>query len=172
MQKFMVKASHVAAKYDALGRAGIVFEVHADSDRGFYVEAENLGCSKTYKTAEIAIACMLNDWAFSLISKSEIVETPKYEVSTVDICAEGNERLRSYSEFILVAHVGARQSVKGIKEQWRDDIQACMRPDGFDFDAARKCVDDAKLSPRDLHGANGCTAYLYIRVEGAHFPVF
>jgi hypothetical protein len=95
-----------------------------------------------------------------------------YEVSSFDVCAEGNERLRSYSEFILVAYVGARQSVKGIRQQWLDDIQACVRPDGFDYDAARKCVETVKLTPRDFKGAAGCSAYLYIRVPGAHFPVY
>ena len=117
----------------------------------------------------------------------------KYTVSTFDVCASGFERLRSYSEFILLASIDAETSAADLLEQWISDIQSCARPDDFDFDAARKAVETyhaeniaplfAKrdnpfdLDARDVEDAESfdqesATAYLYVNVEGAHFPVY
>ena len=118
---------------------------------------------------------------------------PKYEVTTFDVCASGFERLRSYEEFILLALIDAETSAEDLLEQWVSDIQSCERGDDFDFDAARKAVEAyhaeniaplfAKrdnpfdLDARDVEDEESfdqesATAYLYVRVEGAHFPVY
>lgn len=114
----------------------------------------------------------------------------KYEVSTFDVCANGFERLRSYDEFILSASIDADTDSTDLLAQWTSDLQACDRDEDFDFNAAREAIKtycDATVRPlfaarknpfnlesgRDDIGFNeGCNAFLYIRVEGAHFPVY
>lgn len=115
----------------------------------------------------------------------------KYEVSTFDVCASGFERLRSYDEFILVASIEAETEAVDLVEQWKADLQSCMRDDDFDYEAAEQAIDDyydAAVRPlfatrknpfnlepgRDDIGFDdeGCNAFLYIHVEGAHFPVY
>jgi hypothetical protein len=64
-----------------------------------------------------------------------------YQVTTLDCAAEGMERLRDQSEFILLAYAsGADIAPDDILEQWLGDLQACERPDGFDYDAARLAI--------------------------------
>jgi hypothetical protein len=127
--------------------------------------------------------------AYDLIREGAAKMT--YEVSTFDVCAIGFERLRSYEEFILTASINADTKGEDIRDQWLDDIEACMRPDGFDYDAARQAVETYwhdvvrplfdRNNPFNLEkGCDGigfdeekdCTAFLFIRVKGAHFPVY
>ena len=68
-------------------------------------------------------------------------ETPRYSVRTFDVCAQGFERLRARHEFILLAYPKRGASAAELAEEWKADIQACARPDGFDYEAARACVD-------------------------------
>jgi hypothetical protein len=65
----------------------------------------------------------------------------RYSVTTLDLCVQGFERLRSNREFILTAYPGQYSLPEEIVESLREDIQSCMRPDDFDFDAAREAVD-------------------------------
>jgi hypothetical protein len=64
-----------------------------------------------------------------------------YTVNNYDVCAAGYERLRSNSEFILHAYVDANSGIEDIRSQLLSDIQCCDRFDGFDYDAARQCVN-------------------------------
>lgn len=66
----------------------------------------------------------------------------RYQVTSLDCSAEGMERLRSQSEFILLAYLGPDSSPEDIFRELRDDIQSCERPDGFDYDAAREAIQD------------------------------
>ena len=110
-----------------------------------------------------------------------------YEVTTFDVCRPGFERLRNRDEFILVASVWYGMSKLVLLEQFNYDIQACERPDDFDYDAIRKLVtetmanvrmvdvlryidppkvvDDADVDDIDdiEQEMEGCKAYLYIR---------
>lgn len=115
---------------------------------------------------------------------------PAYEVTTFDVCAQGFERLRSYEEFILCASIDADTDSADLLEQWDGDLQSCDHPNGFDYDAAREAVRafyesnvrplfDRKSNPFSLEPTRddvlpydqGCTAFLYVRVTGAQFPV-
>ncbi len=116
----------------------------------------------------------------------------KYEVSTFDVCASGFERLRSYSEFIVTASIDSETKGADLLEQWLSNVDACMRDDDFDYDAARTAIQtyyDSTVAPLFAHRVNpfnlepgrddigydddeGCTAFLFINVEGAHFPVY
>jgi hypothetical protein len=74
----------------------------------------------------------------------------RYSVSGVDDAAEGMERLRDQSEFILVAYASGGESPAEIGEQWLRDVDSCGREDGFDYDAAehaiRQYISDATES--------------------------
>jgi hypothetical protein len=63
-----------------------------------------------------------------------------YTVTTFDDSAEGMERLRDQSEFILLAYPSKDSTPDDILQQFVDDIQTCDRFDGFDYDAAREAV--------------------------------
>lgn len=65
---------------------------------------------------------------------------PRYHVTSLDCSAEGAERLRSQSEFILLAYAGADTSPEDIFAALREDVDSCDRPDGFDFEAARDAI--------------------------------
>lgn len=102
--------------------------------------------------------------------------TNAMRATTIDVCQPGFERLRSQSEFILLAHPREGDSPSDLKAEWLADIQRCERPDGFDYDAAREAVETFCL---DASGylANVCsdappadeseelTAFLYIESE-------
>lgn len=64
----------------------------------------------------------------------------RYTVTTFDVCMAGNERLRNRSEFLLVGYVNPDITKTELTEQFMADIQACERPDGFDYDACRATV--------------------------------
>lgn len=99
-----------------------------------------------------------------------------YAVTTFDICVQGFERLRSQSEFLLVAYVNGATTLADLREQLHSDIQGCDRFEGFDYDAARQVVDDyldasGDWIARDLSGLepasdNDCDesyiAFLYV----------
>lgn len=55
-----------------------IFKVHPDGDRGFYAVAPIFGCSKTYRTPEIAIRQMVADHA-ALVCKIEKQQPNKEE---------------------------------------------------------------------------------------------
>lgn len=65
----------------------------------------------------------------------------RYTVSGMDCAAEGMERLRDQSEFILLAYVdNANAGSADVWAQWLEDIDSCARPDGFDYLEARQAV--------------------------------
>lgn len=65
----------------------------------------------------------------------------RYTVSGMDCAAEGMERLRDQSEFILLAYVdNANAGSADVWVQWIEDIDSCARPDGFDYLEARQAV--------------------------------
>ena len=111
-----------------------------------------------------------------------MVKKVEYQVTGFDVCVPGMERLRSQSEFLLLAYVDATTRGRHIVNAWMDDIQACSRPDDFDYDAARRaawqaytqCVKPAfrggKRNTWSLERRNpadeesGCCAYLYVTI--------
>lgn len=113
-----------------------------------------------------------------------------YEVLSYDVCVSGFERLRSYSEFMLVTSVDAASSPESLLDGLLSDIQACARPDDFDYDAANALVRDfvaselrplfAKSNPFKLEDrkedddSEGCSLFVYIQDnrDGAHYPVY
>lgn len=114
-----------------------------------------------------------------------------YSLSSFDVCAPGFERLRSYSEFILSAPIYTASTLNEIVKALGDDIQACMRPDHFDYDAARAVVEElrAQLTPLFERGANPfdledvanntgldecepCYLFLYVSDSEHEYPVY
>lgn len=99
----------------------------------------------------------------------------RYTVTTFDVCVQGFERLRSESEFLLVATIGPRAGWRTLRNEWLADMQSCERPEGFDYDAARACVQayasalrrsiDGKPNPFGLESGGGAyaSAFLYVR---------
>jgi hypothetical protein len=65
-----------------------------------------------------------------------------YTVTTFDDSADGMERLRNQSEFILLAYPASDSTPDDVLQQFIDDIQSCDRFDGFDYDAARAAVNE------------------------------
>ena len=104
-----------------------------------------------------------------------------YEVTSFDVCVSGFERIRSNDEFILVAHVQHNTTQADLEEQFKSDIQSCVRDDNFDYDACNKVVAEfvAKINlasalysveaPLETDDGDndaseyGCNAFLYIR---------
>lgn len=62
-------------------------------------------------------------------------------VTTFDVCQPGFERMRSQSEFILLAYPRAGDTPAQLRDEWKADLQSCARPDGFDYDAALAAID-------------------------------
>jgi hypothetical protein len=110
----------------------------------------------------------------------------RYEVTTLDVCVYGMERLRNRNEFILTARIDAETDSGDLLEEWLRDIQACDRPDGFDYDAVREAVTNyyestvrplfrRRSNPFNLESGRtdigldefdsdtSCTAFLFIR---------
>lgn len=104
---------------------------------------------------------------------------PRYEVTTFDVCTQGFERLRSNSEFILVAYPNGRSGAGTLRKQWLDDLQSCERPEGFDYGAAKLAIGrycaklqrhwKGKRNPMDAAGRNNgedgseLCAFLYVK---------
>lgn len=102
----------------------------------------------------------------------------KYYVNSFDVCVPGYERLRSQDEFILATPIAHDSDLDQLVSELKQDIQSCERFAGFDYDAARKAVDDwvvgakplfAQPNPFDLETAdygeedNLVTLYLYVK---------
>ena len=64
----------------------------------------------------------------------------RYQVTTLDYCTPGFERLRSHDEFILNAYPAQGETGDDIRDELIDDLDSCMRPDGFDYEAAADAV--------------------------------
>lgn len=64
----------------------------------------------------------------------------RYSVTGVDDSADGMERLRDQSEFILIAYASGGEELAEISEQWIRDIDSTDRGGGFDYDAAELAV--------------------------------
>src|ERR1700733_1244934 len=116
---------------------------------------------------------------------------PAYEGTTFDVCVQGFERLRSHEEFILITAIDSDSDSADLLEQWLADVDSCERPADFHYDAAPQAgrayyessvrpLFDHKSNPFSLEPTRddippydqGCTAFLYVRVAGAHFPVY
>lgn len=116
-----------------------------------------------------------------------------YEIASYDVCCSGNERLRSYSEFILVAPIRAESTLDELLESLNDDLRSCMREDHFDYDEAKRILTElreslaplfAKSNPFDLEPTPDSddidtsddwpNFYLFVRdTDESHiFPVF
>lgn len=65
-----------------------------------------------------------------------------YRVTTIDISAEGMERLRNRDEFILLASVDEDSTVESVKSDLLDDIDSCDRGDWFDGDKAECAINE------------------------------
>ena len=63
-----------------------------------------------------------------------------YEVTSLEYCTPGMERLRNRDEFILIAYPSPRAGWPQLIAQWCDDLQTCEREDGFDYAAARAAI--------------------------------
>lgn len=77
--------------------------------------------------------------AAALRDAGELCRT-RFEVTSLDASAEGMERLRNQSEFILLAYPSPYDTPAAIAEQWAADVDACERPDGFGFALCRDAV--------------------------------
>lgn len=66
----------------------------------------------------------------------------RYEISGVDDSADGMERLRSQSEFILLAYPGEQYDMTPaeLAAEWILDIQTHAQPDGFCYHAAEHAI--------------------------------
>lgn len=64
----------------------------------------------------------------------------RYHVTSLDCSAEGMERLRSQSEFILLAYAGQESTPEDVLRDLREDLDSCDRPDGFNFEHARAAI--------------------------------
>ena len=117
-----------------------------------------------------------------------------YEVSSYDVCVSGFERLRSYSEFMLLTQINAESSAADLLQGLLSDIQSCMRPNDFDYAEADRVVCDYfdanirplfskanpfGLDPVDENDSDYCddsavSLILYVRDvrDGAHYPVY
>jgi hypothetical protein len=102
----------------------------------------------------------------------------EYKINTLDICAQGFERLRTPEEFILTAYVSNSSTKQEIISELHQDINACMREDEFDYDTAKSAVSayltgnwegiEAQLKGLDdkdedeLDIEEGCILFLYV----------
>ena len=64
----------------------------------------------------------------------------RYSVSGMDSAAEGMERLRDQSEFILLAYPAPDSTPESLADEWAADLDSVARPDGFGFDLAESVV--------------------------------
>lgn len=64
----------------------------------------------------------------------------RYTVSGLDCSAEGMERLRDQSEFILLAYPDADATPESLAAEWIRDMESSDQGDGFDYDAAALAI--------------------------------
>lgn len=62
-----------------------------------------------------------------------------YRVTSLEVCADGMERLRSQSEWILVAGACGPGDAEAVKEAWRED--SFYLPESWDSGAALAALD-------------------------------
>ena len=90
-----------------------------------------------------------------------------YSVTSFDACVPGYERLRSNSEFILVAYPRPQWGKRAMMRAFLEDMESVSRPDGFDYRAARQAVRawfrDVKAGRFGIESGN--TAFLYVNEE-------
>lgn len=112
----------------------------------------------------------------------------EYHVTSFDVCVQGFERLRSYTETLLPVPIDAKDGIEEIRQGLHDELQSCMRPDGFDYEAATKAIDtfvDGELKQRKWPNPFGLEnradeddvccepCYLFVYMEtGLHQPVY
>lgn len=75
-------------------------------------------------------------------SRFDAMRGQRFSVSSVDDSAEGMERLRDQSEFILLAYPGEGAKPAELTEQWSADLDSVGRPDGFGFALAESVIRD------------------------------
>ncbi|MEQ6332985.1 hypothetical protein [Sphingobium sp. MK2] len=63
-----------------------------------------------------------------------------YQVTSIDLCAAGYERLRSHSEIILLAYPTLDETPWDVRDQWLDDMRQSDHGDAFDWNAAEEAV--------------------------------
>jgi hypothetical protein len=64
----------------------------------------------------------------------------RYTVTGLDCSAEGMERLRDQSEFILIAYPAPDDTPESLCAEWLSDLDSVMREDGFDFEQAELAI--------------------------------
>jgi hypothetical protein len=66
----------------------------------------------------------------------------RYSVNSLETCADGFERLRSWREFILCAYVSPSKDTtpEELCEQWESDLGAIMRESSFDYGRATAAI--------------------------------
>jgi hypothetical protein len=64
----------------------------------------------------------------------------RYSVTGLDCSAEGMERLRDQSEFILLAYPGADTTPDDLAADWIRDMDSSDQGEGFDYDAAEQAI--------------------------------
>lgn len=64
----------------------------------------------------------------------------RYQVTSLEICAQGMERLRNRDEFILVSYAWRGATAPELARDWEGDLRAVDRGDSFDWDSAYACL--------------------------------
>lgn len=106
-----------------------------------------------------------------------------YRVTSWDICVQGFERLRSYTETLLAVPLSPDMTMENIKEALVEDLQICERPEGFNYNKARNVLTNfvERLQPRyketnpfDVEeGPKDNPVYLFVYLEtGIHQSVY
>ena len=70
------------------------------------------------------------------------VTATRYSVTGVDTSADGMERLRSQSEFILLTYPAAESTPSDLAAQWLADMDSTDMGDGFSYTAAEHAISD------------------------------
>lgn len=98
-----------------------------------------------------------------------------YRINTLDVCSSGFERLRSNSEFLIVAEVVHGVTQKDLLAMLLADVQCCDRPDGFDYHSCNNAIIDCietsvapfyaknSLNPFDVPEDSDCRLFLYMQ---------
>lgn len=103
-----------------------------------------------------------------------------YTVNSFDICCQGNERLRSKSEFILASTVFEGVKPEDIQDDMKAQMQNQSQPDGFDWDAFNASLEafisdqieghaslfDGIENPADHGDDEGVSLFVYMTGPG------
>lgn len=87
---------------------------------------------------------------------------PIYRINSADCCVDGFERLRSQSEFILLAYPDREATADSILAELVADLDSCDRPDGFGYEAAERAL-------RGWH-ASGGAEWIEAHLRGLEWP--